>query len=475
MNEKSILFNVDSYKVSMGSGSDTGQYPPGTEYVYSYIESRGGKYDETVMFGLQAFIRDYMMEPVTTEDINEAELFYKLHGEPFDRTQWDYIVKEHNGFLPLRIDAVPEGTVVPYKNVLATVINTDPKCYWLTTWVETAILRAVWYGTTVCTRSWTIKQIIKKFLEETGTPEAIDFALNDFGSRGVSSFESSGIAGAAHLVNFKGSDNVAGIRYAMKHYDSGVCGFSVPAAEHSTITSWGRDKEALAYANMIKRFAKPGSIVAVVSDSYDIFHAADFIWGQQLRQQVIDSGATVVVRPDSGDPVAVNLKLIEILGGRFGYTFNDKGFRVLKNVRLIQGDGVTELSITSILGAFKALGWSADNIVFGCGGYLLQDLNRDTQKFAMKCSAIRVNGEWRNVQKDPITDQGKRSKVGLVKLWKCGSEFESSVDRPTRWVDNGFEWESALKPVYSLDSDESGTYVVAPFDKFDDIKARANT
>jgi nicotinamide phosphoribosyltransferase len=225
---------------------------------------------------------------------------------------------------------------------------------------------------------------------------------------------------------------------------------------------------------MLAQFARPGSIVAVVSDSYSIFHAADKLWGQELRQQVIDSGATVVIRPDSGDPVVVNRKLIEILGQRFGYTVNSKGFKVMNNVRLIQGEGVNELSIESILGAFMANGWSADNIVFGCGGYLLQDLNRDTQRFALKCSSARINGVWVNVQKDPITDPGKKSKTGAVKLWKCGSEFESSVNKPTRWVDNGIEWEPALNTFYRLDGDEFGTYTLTRRQTFDKIRERAN-
>jgi nicotinamide phosphoribosyltransferase len=189
---------------------------------------------------------------------------------------------------------------------------------------------------------------------------------------------------------------------------------------------------------MLNQFAKPGSIVAIVSDSYDIFNAASKLWGEELRQQVIDSGATVVIRPDSGDPLTINQKLIEILGQKFGYTTNAKGFKVLNNVRLIQGDGVNELSIRSILGGFMAMGWSADNIAFGMGGALLQQVDRDTQKFAMKCSSAEINGEWVDVQKDPITDSGKKSKAGRVQLWKGGGEWVSSVDQPKGWFDKGF-------------------------------------
>jgi nicotinamide phosphoribosyltransferase len=287
-------------------------------------------------------------------------------------------------------------------------------------------------------------------LEKTGDPSLIDFKLHDFGARGVSSLESAAIGGAAHLINFMGSDTISGVLYAREFYNAGIAGFSIPAAEHSTITSWGRDNEVKAYDNMLTQFAKPGSIVAVVSDSYDIFNAASTLWGEELREKVIASGATVVIRPDSGDPLTINQKLIEILGEKFGYTKNAKGFKVLNNVRLIQGDGVNELTIRSILGGFMALGWSADNIAFGMGGALLQAIDRDTQKFAMKCSAVEIgSGNWINVQKDPITDPGKKSKTGCITLWKSGGEYVSAVDRPTGWHDKGIgDFVDVLETVY---------------------------
>ena len=441
---KNIILNTDSYKVSMFK-----QYPAGTTGVYSYIESRGGRYDSTVFFGLQAFIKEYLLCPISQEDIDIADEILTAHGEPFNRAGWQYILDKHRGYLPVVIRAVPEGTVVPVRNVLATIENTDPECFWLTTWLETALLRAVWYGTTVATQSYTIKQVILDYLERTGDPTTIDFKLHDFGARGVSSLESAGIGGAAHLVNFMGTDTISGILYAREYYSAGIAGFSIPAAEHSTITSWGRDSEVDAYRNILNNFAKPGSIVAIVSDSYDIYNAAENLWGGELRQQVIDSGATVVIRPDSGDPVEVNRKLIQILDRKFGSTVNAKGFKVLNNIRLIQGDGVNELTIRSILSSFMALGYSADNIAFGMGGALLQQLDRDTQKFAMKCSSAQINGEWVDVVKDPITDSGKKSKAGRVTLWQSGGELASGVVPPTGWFDKAVgEFTDALETVY---------------------------
>lgn len=423
-----IILNVDSYKASHFL-----QYPPGTEIVHSYVESRGGEYSNTIFFGLQAFLKEYLIRPITKDDVTDAKHFCKKHGVPFNEEGWLYIVKEHKGKLPLKIDAVLEGTIVPTHNVLVTVENTDPKCYWLTSYVETAILRAIWYPTTVATISKAIKEVIQNYLERTADSLAgLPFKLNDFGARGVSSLESSELGGMGHLLNFQGTDNIPACLAVAEYYRSAeMPGFSIPAAEHSTITSWGRDAEAQAYANMLEKYAKPGALIAVVSDSYDIYNAVEFIWGEQLKQQVIDSGAMVVVRPDSGDPKTVVGKVASLLDKKFGSTINSKGYKVLNNVRIIQGDGINIDSIRDILGTLAAMDFSAENVAFGMGGALLQHMNRDTQKFAMKCSAIRVNGEWRDVFKDPVTDHVKASKKGRQMLYRAafsGKLFTGLLD-----------------------------------------------
>lgn len=417
-----LILNSDSYKYSQFN-----QYPPKTTSIYSYIESRGGKYNETVFFGLQAFIKEYLTAPITQDMIDEAELIITAHGEPFNREGWEYILQEHDGYLPVRIRAVPEGTVVPVKNVLATIENTDPACYWLTSFLETALLRAIWYPTTVATNSRESKKLILDALEKTGDPTTIDFKLHDFGARGVSSLESAGIGGAAHLVNFMGTDTVEALLFARRYYAADMAGFSVPAMEHSTVTSWGRENEVASYRNMVKQNGKPGGIVSAVSDSYDIFKACE-LWGTELKQDILDSGATLVVRPDSGDPATVVLECLKILDKNFGHTTNAKGFKVLNNVRVLQGDGITHQSIRSIIFTITLAGYSVDNVVFGQGGALLQIVNRDDQKFAMKCSAALVDGVWVDVFKDPITDKGKQSKKGRVTLYKDGQgNFFSDV------------------------------------------------
>lgn len=424
MSKTNRILSTDSYKCSQYA-----QYPVGTEYVYSYIESRGGAWDKTVYFGLQAFIKEYLLEPITKEEIDEAEEIILAHGEPFNRAGWDYILEKHNGFLPLKIRSAKEGSLIPVKNVLATIENTDPNCAWLTSYMETALLRGIWYPTTVATNSYESKKIIMKYLEMNGTPALIDFKLHDFGARGVSSSESAGIGGMAHLINFMGTDTIEALVAARKYYGAKMAGFSIPAMEHSTVTSWGRDKEVDSYRNMLMTFGKPGALLACVSDSYDIYEACRK-WGTELKDEVIASGATVVIRPDSGHPPDVVLKCLQILDQYYGSVVNDKGFKVLNHVRVIQGDGIDHSMINAILAVMHMAGYSADNVAFGQGGALLQQVNRDTMKFAMKCSAIRVNGEWRDVFKDPVTDHGKVSKKGRVVLFQNsdGSYYSGRED-----------------------------------------------
>lgn len=424
-----IILNTDSYKTSHWL-----QYPPNTEIVFSYIESRGGKYERTLFFGLQMFLKEYLSKPITQEMIEEAALFLAAHGEPFNRADWEYILSEYGGYLPVRVRAVKEGTLVPTSNILVSVENTDPRLYWLTSYIETALLRAVWYPTTVATNSWSTKQSIRKYLEETADPEALEglgFKLHDFGARGVSSMESAAIGGAAHLVNFMGSDTISGALAAMKYYNTDdMVSFSVPAGEHSSITTWRKERETDAYKNMLKQFGGKYPIVSVVSDSYDIYNAVENIWGGQLKEEVLQCGSMLVIRPDSGDPATVVAKIAMLLDSTFGSTVNSKGYKVLNNVRILQGDGITEESIRDILAALRGYGFSSDNAVFGQGGALLQQVNRDTQKFAMKASAAFIDGEWVDVFKDPITDSGKRSKKGRITLYQDpdGNMFTGKVD-----------------------------------------------
>lgn len=410
-----LILNTDSYKTSHWL-----QYPPQTSRVSSYIEPRGGQFKHALFFGLQAFIKAYLLQPISQADIDEAEAVCKAHGVPFYRAGWQHILQQHQGLLPLEIQALPEGMVVPTGTALVQVNNTDPHSYWLTSYMETALLRAIWYPSTVATVSWHAKQILRQYLDQTSDSSAgLAFKLHDFGARGASSQESAALGGMAHLVNFMGTDTIAGLLAAKRYYHADMAGFSIPAAEHSTMTAWGKDNEAKAYANMIAQFAKPDALLAVVSDSYDIYHAVSEIWGKQLREQVEQSGGTLIVRPDSGKPEAIVPEVLQHLWDNFGGYVNTKGYRMLADcVRVIQGDGVSLASLPSILESIKQAGFATDNVAFGMGAGLLQKVDRDTLSFAMKASAIHKQGAWHAVYKDPITDQDKVSKRGRQAVYQ---------------------------------------------------------
>ena len=405
-----LILNTDSYKYSHFA-----QYPPETAAISAYIESRrGGDYDKTLFFGLQMFLKEYLSKPVTTADVDEAEEMITAHGLPFHRSGWDTLVERHGGLLPIMIEALPEGMIVPASTPMVQVRNTDPDFFWLPTFIETALLRAVWYPSTVATVSWHVRQMIAETLNKTCDDPGpiLPFRLHDFGARGATSHEQAGLGGVAHLVNFLGTDTVAGLVNGRRYYHEPMAGFSIPAAEHSTMTSWGEEREAAAYENMVTQFGGDGKLVAVVSDSYDLFRAVRKIWGETLKDKVENMGGTVVVRPDSGDATRVPIDTIEMLGEIFGFSVNQKGFKVLAPcVRVIQGDGITPRTIRVLLETMAERGWSAENLAFGMGAGLLQKVNRDTLRFAMKANArLDTDGNWHGISKDPKTDPGKASK-----------------------------------------------------------------
>jgi nicotinic acid phosphoribosyltransferase len=340
------IVRTDGYKPSQYL-----QMPKDTTHISSYIESRGGE-EESVFFGLQAYIKDYMTTPITHSDINFAEKVFAKYGVPFNREGWEIIVNEYNGMLPLEIEAVPEGTVMPTHNVQLQITNTDPRLFWLTSYVETALLRAIWYPSTVATKSRKMKKDIAAALYKTSDipldilmGPVLKFTLNDFGARGASSTETTVLGGMGHLVNFWGSDTIEGMIGAYAYYnaditdtDKPVVAGSIAASEHSTITSWGRENESQAYENMIDQFAGDGKIYACVSDSYDIYNAVENIWGDKLKVKVIESGGTLVVRPDCYD------EKTEI------YTENGwKLFSELKNEKVAQVDENKNITFVSPL------------------------------------------------------------------------------------------------------------------------------
>jgi len=284
-NFNNLILNTDTYKHSHWN-----LYPPGTRHVSSYIESRGGSTPALLFIGLQAFIKQHLLRPITIDDIDEAEIVTRQHQIPFNREGWLGIVNEHNGYLPVEIEAVPEGTVLPIKHVLVQIVNTDPKYFWVTSFIETALLRAIWYPSSVGTTSWLAKQLIRESLERTSEhPEILRDVLQDYGSRGVSSQESAALGGLAHLVNFRQTNTISGSLAATLYYNALNPGISQPNSEHSTVTAWGKEKEVEAHRNLIKQY-KGWPFVVAVSDSYDLEGTVDKIFGMELKDDVINSG-----------------------------------------------------------------------------------------------------------------------------------------------------------------------------------------
>jgi nicotinamide phosphoribosyltransferase len=407
-----FILATDSYKQSHFL-----QYPPEARIISAYIEARKNDFSNDVLFfGLQAYLLEALGNPITKTDIDDAEAISLAHGEPFNRAGWEAILAEHGGFLPLEIKALPEGMMAPTGVPMVQVENTDPRMPWLTTFIETALLRAVWYPTTVATLSRKAKLIIQAGLEQSSDDPAgqLPFKLHDFGARGVSSGESAGLGGMAHLVNFMGTDTMEALLAARRYYGAEMAGFSIPAAEHSTMTSWGRARERQAYEAMLDRFEGEGRLVAVVSDSYDLDHAVNEIWGNALREKVLSRKGTLVIRPDSGDPVDTPVRTIQVLWDKFGGSINGKGYRVLDpHIRVIQGDGMNLATIEALVARLTTEGFAIDNIAFGMGGGLLQQLNRDTLRFAMKANAMQdAEGKRHDIAKSPATDPTKSSKAG---------------------------------------------------------------
>jgi len=410
---RNLILSTDSYKQSHFK-----QYPPEARFISAYVEARNNPFtDKSIFFGLQAFLREYLTTPVNDANVDEAQAVCAAHGVPLNREGWDAIVSDHKGFLPIEISALEEGRAVPNSVPMVQVVNTDPRMPWLATFLETALLRGIWYPTTVATLSFKAKRKIYTALQQTSEdPDGqIGLKLHDFGARGVSSGESAMLGGMAHLVNFIGTDTMESLLAAKRYYDAeDMPGISIPAAEHSTMTSWGRAREREAYENMVDQFGGAGKVVAVVSDSYDLDKAVEQIWGDALRSKVLENGGTLVVRPDSGDPVETPIRTLAKLYDLFGGTVNAKGFKVLNPaVRIIQGDGMNIDSIGVLMGRLIEDGWSIDNVACGMGGGLLQKVDRDTLRFAMKANAMRdENDNWHDVFKKPITDPGKGSKAG---------------------------------------------------------------
>lgn len=457
-----IILATDSYKLGHWK-----QYPAGTEGVYSYLEARvGAKFPQTVFFGLQSILRDLEGCVVNAQKIWAAEQLAKAHfgtADLFNKAGWEYILREHAGRLPVRVKAVPEGTPVPTGNVLMTVENTDPNCYWLTNALESVLLH-VWYPTTVASLSYNTKQMLKSKLNMSADSlDALPFMLHDFGYRGATTHEAAAIGGAGHLLNFMGTDTLPAMELAMRDYDADLTNlaFSVPATEHSVMTSLGAAGEHKIVSDLIANH--PAGILSVVADSYDIYRFVEAV-GTTFKPRILARDGKFVVRPDSitlNDPTPEQLveAILERLWRHFGGTTNSKGFKVLDpHIGVLWGDGIGPEGIEKICDRAIRAGFSAENLVFGMGGGLLQKVNRDTQRFAFKSSAQYRNGAWVGVAKQPL-DATKASKAGRLKLVRMAPHGLATVREEAEGAD-------ALQTVFENGFRQN-------LDTFEAIRARA--
>lgn len=424
----SLICRIDSYKFSHPYAYPLSKKGKKIVGMTSYGEPRVTRDKRIVPFGMQLLLKRYLNQKITMADVDAAEAFAIAHfGHPlFHREAWEKVVNVYGGKLPLIIRAIPEGTVVPGGMPIYSVTCLDPDLFWMSAGFETLIQRGIWYPTTIATMDYDIKNKIKQVYIKTGADlNMLPFALHDFGGRGVTSAESAEIGGAAHLVNFMGSDTVEGILTANFYYKHQMSAFSVYATEHSIECSFGGGTEdAIEYIRHQLRVAKEKGIkiFSIVLDGYDVYREAEIIC-TTLRDEIIASGVKVVFRPDSGDMNVVVPRILDLQAMAFGTEIvkgaNNQTYKRIKYVGLIQGDGIDHNTLMDLLNLIVYRGYTADVLIFGSGGALLQKLNRDTLKFAQKaCALLLDDGEWVGIAKNPVTDQGKKSKEGVMTLLK---------------------------------------------------------
>lgn len=447
----SLICRTDSYKFThpfmfkelnkrAGKGRVVG--------MSSYGEARVSKDHTITPFGMQMLLMKYFSKPVTMAHIDFAEKFVRAHfgRELFARPEWEKVVNVYGGFPPLIVRGLPEGTVTTGGMPLYTNTVIDEDLFWMSSGFETIMLRGNWYTTTIASLDRETKVELKRMYEISGAPlEMLPFALHDFGGRGVTCGEQAEVGGAAHTVNFMGSDTVEGILAANFYYECEMSAFSVFATEHSVECSFGLDEEGEGdYIRAILANASPGSIVSIVIDGKDTKRCARRLCAPEaeggFREAIIASQAKVVFRPDSGDMFEIVPWILRLQDESFGHTVNEKGYKVINNVGIIQGDGVDRLNMLTLTGNILAMGYAAHSVVFGSGGALLQKVDRDTKKFAQKGSAILVRYDdgterWVGISKDPVTDPGKRSKEGVMTVLRNKATGELSVGR----LDLGFD------------------------------------
>ncbi len=429
------------------------QYPEGTTEVYANFTPRSsrlanvidGRFDNRVVFfGLQYFIKGFLIEgwnkgffQQPNEDILNK---YKRRMDTAlgaGAINIDHIADLHDlGYLPIKIKALQEGERCPIGVPCLTVVNTKPEFFWLTNYLESVISAYLWKPITSATTAFEYRKILEEYAEVTDTDkEFIQFQAHDFSFRGMCGIEDSALSGVGHLCSFVGTDTVAAIDLAEDYYGADateeLVGCSVPATEHSVMCMGMKDGELETFRRLICDLY-PSGIVSIVADTWDFWKAVTE-YTVTLKEEILSRDGKVVIRPDSGDPVKIIAGdpdaaegspeykgAIECLWDIFGGKITETGHKLLnEHIGLIYGDSITLERAHQILENLSKKGFASGNVVFGVGSYTYQYVTRDSFGFAMKATSGVVNGERRDIFKDPKTDAGtKKSAKGLLRVEK---------------------------------------------------------
>lgn len=434
-----IFTATDFYKVDHRN-----QYPNGTEKIYSNFTPRTSRRADTkeiVFFGLQYFVKEYLVNRFKQDFFNLPEEIavakYKRRIDTSlgaDAVKMDHVVALHRlGYLPIRVKAVKEGTLVPLQVPAFTIENTLPEFFWLTNFLETLVSATVWGPCTSATTAFTYRKNFEKYAELTGAPKGfVPWQGHDFSFRGMFGLEAARMSGAGHLLSFTGTDTIPAIDFLEEYYNADgtkeLIGGSVPATEHSVMCAGGKETEYDTYKRLITQ-VYPAGIVSIVSDTWDFWNIVT-VTIPALKNEILARNGKVVIRPDSGDPVKIivgddnapvgtpeHKGLIQCLWDTFGGELTDKGYKVLDgHIGAIYGDSITIERQIAILEGLEKKGFASCNVVLGIGSYTYQYVTRDTFGFAMKSTYCEVNGEGREIFKQPKTDAGKNSHRGLIRV-----------------------------------------------------------
>lgn len=441
-----IFTATDFYKVDHRN-----QYPDGTNVVYSNFTPRNSRRDDTneiVLFGLQYFIKEYLIkqfnETFFNLPIDVAVGRYKRRLDNAlgkDAIKVDHVIALHKlGYLPIEIKSLPEGELIPLQVPAFTIVNTHPDFFWLTNFLETLVSATVWGPCTSATTAFTYRKNFEKYAKLTGSPiDFVDWMGHDFSMRGMFGLEAARMSGAGHLLSFKGTDTIPAIDFLEEYYNANceqeLIGASVCATEHSCMAAGNKESEYNTYKRLITQ-VYPHGIVSIVSDTWDFWAVVTKII-PSLKNEILSRNGKVVIRPDSGDPVKIiigdptaivgtpeNKGLIQCLWEIFGGTTTDKGYKVLdQHIGAIYGDSITIERQIAILEGLMNKGFASCNIVLGIGSYTYQYVTRDTFGFAMKATYCEVNGEGREIFKQPKTDSKKNSHKGLIRVDKVDGKY----------------------------------------------------